>query len=66
MTWKRPEHVGRAWTVYLIVGYTRVHGGLYKNVNYDDRGSVPMVDMSTNFCGFSDGFGERIVDHPPI
>ncbi|XP_076937014.1 uncharacterized protein LOC143604403 [Bidens hawaiensis] len=50
-----PEHGGRSRTVSHIIGYTKVHGGLFKNVNYG-RNSIRQVDT----C--SDGQ----VNYPPI
>ncbi|KAJ0463345.1 putative Ulp1 protease family catalytic domain, papain-like cysteine peptidase superfamily [Helianthus annuus] len=60
-----PEHGGRARTISDIIGHTRVHGGLYKNVNHD-RGWAPRVDTGPTFCGSSYGSGGRLVDYPPI
>ncbi|XP_076899362.1 uncharacterized protein LOC143553211 [Bidens hawaiensis] len=50
-----PEHGGRSRTVSQIIGYTKVHGGLFKNVNYG-RNSIRQVDTCT------DGH----VNYPPI
>ncbi|KAK9054122.1 hypothetical protein SSX86_025199 [Deinandra increscens subsp. villosa] len=53
-----PEHGGRSRTVSDIIGYTKVHGGLVRNVN-DDRDSTPSLRDSN--CR-SNGH----VDYPPI
>ncbi|XP_076920179.1 uncharacterized protein LOC143581238 [Bidens hawaiensis] len=50
-----PEHGGRSRTISQIIGYTKVHRGLFKNVNHD-KVLVPQVDVRPYIR----------VDYPPI
>ncbi|XP_076922092.1 uncharacterized protein LOC143583751 [Bidens hawaiensis] len=50
-----PEHGGRSRTISQIIGYTKVHRGLFKNVNHD-KVLLPQVDVRPYIR----------VDYPPI
>lgn len=57
-----PEHGGRSRTVCEIIGSTKVHGGLIKNVNH----STCSVNTKPSYHDSSCGSGGPCNDYPPI
>ncbi|KAL4567728.1 hypothetical protein LXL04_023320 [Taraxacum kok-saghyz] len=57
-----PEHGGRSHTVCEIIGSTKVHGGLIKNVNH----STCSVNTKPSYHDSSCGSGGPCNDYPPI
>ncbi|KAK1421948.1 hypothetical protein QVD17_24725 [Tagetes erecta] len=57
-----PEHGGCSRTVSHLIGKTKVHGGLFKNVNHDTESNARLETMRH---GSSYGSDAR-VEYPPI